>query len=484
MSLDEKADAFIAESKRIAKVIGAAEKIYIFTHIDADGISSGSIAFETARRLSIPAEIKFLKKLDDEATKLIREKRDGLVWMNDLGSGYVSRFQDMEMVIADHHQPEPVSPISGSSGQASLAESSIHHLNAHLFGIEGSTEICSSTTSYFISRAVSKNNVDLSPIALVGAVGDLQDSRHGRLTGMNRIVLEDAVNSGLVTVVRDGRFYGKETRGLTKLLEYSVDPPIPGISSEPGAAERLLQSLRINYRNGGREMTWYEIGIEERRKVMSFIVERLIAEKVPAEDINSVIGETYIINGNEGAAAGMPRDVKEFATLLNACGRYEHYETGMGICLGDREHSVSDALKLLEGHRRNVASTIRLVKGEGLSPMRKIQYFHVRDRAPDSIVGTIAGILMKSSETDSSRVIVGFAYSEGKVKVSARGNPDLVAAGLNLSDAMRRAAESVGGIGGGHSIAAGATIESGSEEAFLNALDEAVAGQLSNGHAG
>ena len=481
MSFDEKAAAFLNEAKRIAKVIASAGRIYVFTHIDADGISSGSIAYETARRLSIPVEIKFLKKLDDEATGLIREKTDGLVWMNDLGSGYISRFTGMNMVIADHHQPEPETPIAVDNGRVVLAESTIHHLNAHLFGIEGSTEICSSTTSYFISRSVSRKNIDLAPIAIVGAVGDLQDSRQGKLTGMNRIVLEDAASEGLLKVVRDGRFYGKETRGMTKLLEYSVDPPIPGISNEPGGAERLLQALRINYRSNGREMTWYEIEPEERRRIMSYIVERMIAEHMPANDINSVVGESYLIVANGGGTNGMPKDAKEFATLLNACGRYEHYDVGMGICLGDREQSLASALKLLENHRKNVANTIRLVREGGLEPMRRIQFFHVRDRAPDSIIGTIAGILMKSKDVDTSRTIVGFAYSDGKVKVSARGNAELVSRGLNLSEAMRVAAENVGGVGGGHSIAAGATIDVGRETEFLSSLDVAIEGQMSRG---
>lgn len=479
MSFDEKAAAFVSEAKRIARAITSADKIHVFTHIDADGITSGSIAYETAKRLSIPVDITFLKKLDDEATATVRSKTDSLVWMNDLGSGYISRFEGMNMVIADHHQPEPGNPMTMDNGRTVLAESSIYHLNAHLFGIEGSTEICSSTTSYFISRAVSKDNVDLSPIAIVGAVGDLQDTRHGKLTGMNRIVLEDAQNNGLLSVVRDARFYGKETRGLTKLLEYSVDPPIPGIGNDPGSAERLLQSLRIDYRRNGKELTWYEITAEERRRIMSNIVERMIAERLPVADINSVVGETYLINGNEGGSKGLPRDVKEFATLLNACGRYEHYEIGMGICIGDREKWLAEALKLLENHRRNVATTIRMVKDEGLKPMRRVQYFHVEDRAPDSIIGTIAGILMKSRDMDTSRIIVGFAYSDGKVKVSGRGNAELVQMGLNLSEAMRIAAASVGGIGGGHSIAAGATIERGSETPFLESLDEKINSQLS-----
>ncbi len=44
---------------------------------------------------------------------------------------------------------------------------------------------------------------------------------------------------------------------------------------------------------------------------------------------------------------------------------------------------------------------------------------------------------------------------------------------------MRDAAQSVGGDGGGHDIAAGATIPAGEESAFIEAADEIVSDQLS-----
>ncbi|MBX8644527.1 MAG: DHH family phosphoesterase, partial [Thermoplasmata archaeon] len=470
--MDNKQKLFIDESRRIAKVIRDASEIAIFTHIDADGITSGSIAYQVALRLGIRAEINFLKKLDDAAVETIRSRKDCLIWMNDLGSGYISRFSGLKMVIADHHEPEIENPILTENGRTRLAESSICHLNAHLFGIEGSTEISSSTTSYFIARSVDNRNKDLSAIALVGAIGDLQDSRFGKLTGMNRLVLEDALSEGCVSVIRDTKFYGKETRPLSKLLEYSVDPQIPGVSSDPGAASRLLESLGIDYRVQGREKTWRETDIDDRRKIVSFIVQKMISEGIPAEQINSIVGETYLIRDPRAEEDDrMPSDAKEFATLINACGRYEKYDTGLNLCLGRRGEVLDSALSLLDEHRRNVANTIRMVKLEGLGQMSTLQYFHTTDRAPDSIVGTIAGILMKSKDVNEAKVVVGFAYSEGKVKVSCRGNTELVGIGLNLAEAVRIAAESVGGIGGGHSIAAGATIDVGQEQNFLNSLD-------------
>jgi RecJ-like exonuclease len=80
---------------------------------------------------------------------------------------------------------------------------------------------------------------------------------------------------------------------------------------------------------------------------------------------------------------------------------------------------------------------------------------------------------------DPDRPIVAFAAkSDEETKVSARGTARLVGRGLDLSVVMREASRSVGGDGGGHDVAAGATIPAGAEEAFVDAADDVVARQL------
>jgi RecJ-like exonuclease len=51
---------------------------------------------------------------------------------------------------------------------------------------------------------------------------------------------------------------------------------------------------------------------------------------------------------------------------------------------------------------------------------------------------------------------------------------------MDLSVAIRSAAEKVGGVGGGHNIAAGATIPEKRKEEFLDALDSIVGNQLTS----
>ena len=72
------------------------------------------------------------------------------------------------------------------------------------------------------------------------------------------------------------------------------------------------------------------------------------------------------------------------------------------------------------------------------------------------------------------------------VRVAARipGQDDsqieeLVEKGLNLSTAIKHAATALDGVGGGHNIAAGATIPKGKEEEFLEILEREIKTQLS-----
>jgi RecJ-like exonuclease len=74
--------------------------------------------------------------------------------------------------------------------------------------------------------------------------------------------------------------------------------------------------------------------------------------------------------------------------------------------------------------------------------------------------------------------ILAFAEDEDGIKVSARGTPGLVRQGLDLSVVMGEAAPAVGGEGGGHDVAAGATIPAGSEAAFVEHADGVIGDQL------
>ena len=68
--------------------------------------------------------------------------------------------------------------------------------------------------------------------------------------------------------------------------------------------------------------------------------------------------------------------------------------------------------------------------------------------------------------------------SNDELHVSCRGTQYLVGKGLNLGEAMKEASNQLGGIGGGHAIAAGATIKGEKEKKFSELVDLLIANQL------
>jgi RecJ-like exonuclease len=145
--------------------------------------------------------------------------------------------------------------------------------------------------------------------------------------------------------------------------------------------------------------------------------------------------------------------------------------------MGDRGKAFTEARALLNQHRQNLVNGLKLVNEKGITPLKNIQYFDAGDSIIDTIVGIVAGMCFQMA--DRSMPILAFARTpEGEIKVSARGTNDLVRSGLDLSAAMSEAARALGGIGGGHNVAAGATIPPKAREEFLEMVDVVVGRQL------
>lgn len=448
----------------IAKIIKNSEKIHIVTHIDADGITAGSIAFKTLERLGKKVSIEFVKQLDENVIdKLIHENHE-LVWFTDLGSNISNDYPEINKIITDHHEcPE-------NSNKK-------YHLNPHLFNYDGGFELSGAGTTYFVSKAVDKKNMDLSALAIVGGCGDLQDRRYGKLVGLNKEILNDGEKIGIINSKIDIRYFGRETRSIIKLLQYANDPIIPGITGREQGCISFLQEIGIHIQEGDNYRRWIDLNKSERSIIISNIAQLLLMKGFGHKNVKRILGEVYILNNEEEGSE--VREAKEFATLLNSTARYGKCDVGLQVCLGDRLKFLEEARSLLLGHRANLVEGLQFVREEGINKRKYLQFFHAGTGVRDTIVGIITNMLLNSEDVSSDLPVVGFAdKGDGEIKVSARGTQDLVDRGLNLSHAMKKAAKAFNGVGGGHSIAAGATIPKGKEEEFLEILESEIKSQL------
>ena len=474
-----------ARARACADRLLGADAVLHASHIDADGLTSGAIATTALRRAGVPVETVFEKQLDEKAVRRIAATDYDVVLFTDFGSGQLDVIAEVEAegaftpVIADHHQP-------AGAGEDDRPETEFH-LNPLLEGIDGASELSGAGAAYLLARELAPNgdapaeanadeNRDLAALAVVGAVGDMQASA-GELSGANAAIVEEGVEAGVLETGRDLSLYGKQTRPLPKLLEYASELQIPGISNDEGGSIRFLDGLDLDLKRDGEWRTWADLAREERKAVVSALVRRAVERGVPAGRIDEIVGTTYELAAEE--AGTELRDASEFSTLLNATARYERPDVGLAVCLGNREGALTRARRLLANHRRNLSQGLDLVSKEGVRKTEHLQWFDAGDRIRETIVGIVAGMAMGTDGVDPNRPIIAFADAdEGETKVSARGTHALVRRGLDLSAVMGEASKAVGGEGGGHDVAAGATIPAGRATEFVERADEIVGRQL------
>ncbi|MBP1662377.1 MAG: phosphoesterase RecJ domain protein [Thermoplasmatales archaeon] len=264
---------------------------------------------------------------------------------------------------------------------------------------------------------------------------------------------------------------------MTKLLQYASDPLIPGVSGREDASVAFLQELQIELKQKDSWRSWVDLRKEEKRRVISAIVQMLLSKGFGYQVASRVLGETYLLcREKEGTEL---HDAKEFATLLNSTARYGQYQVGLQVCLGDRGKWLKEALNLLSGHRHNLVEGLQFAREEKIQKRTYVQYFHAGDGIRDTIIGIVTNMMLNTEEVDKGLPLIGFAHTEnGEVKVSARATQHLVDRGLDLATALTRAAQEIHGVGGGHNIAAGATIPKGKEEEFLQCVEREIKLQL------
>jgi len=453
---------FEDKAKQLADIILNESHVHIISHVDADGLTSAAIICTALERAGINYSVDFIRQLTGNVITQIADLNPGLVVFTDLGSGMCNQITNsgIRAIISDHHRIEGNHP---------------NMLNPHMFGIDGSTELSGSGTTFLIARAMG-NNDDLSGLAVVGAIGDMQQFKNNKLIGVNKYIVDIGVSCGSVICETDIMLFGKQTRPIFKMLQYSSDPFLPGLTGNEVACVNFIKEAGV-HQHGEKWLRWIDISSEEKQKIIMALFLYASQSDIPKYKIYRLMGEVYTLaKEQEGKET---RDAAEYSTLLNATARYDHADIGLAVCMGDRKVMYDRATVLLANHRKNLVDGMNLVKFQGMTKLKNLQYFDAGSKIKDTIVGIIAG-MSYSLVDDKTLPIIAFADTKDGVKVSSRGNYDLVRNGLNLAVAMNTVSTSLGGSGGGHDIAAGAFIPVENKREFILMLDKIIGEQLKN----
>ena len=468
-SLKEASETILEKTEGIIKIL---------SHHDADGLAAAAIMGRAICRAEGRPHIRIVQQLERAAIDELETDNSALIIFLDFGSGQLealSRLTHKKLVICDHHPPVPPSTRAAPEG--------IIHVNPHLFGVDGTTEISGSGVTYLVAREMAPSNTKMADIALVGALGDRQDrGTKSSVVGLNRTILDWGIQEEILEESLDLRFFGRETRPIHVCIEYTTDPFIPGLTGNREKCLKFLEDAGIEPKEGEKWRTLLDLSQEERTILVTNLVVHMLEYGMDTIQAEQIVGTVYSLLKEQPNSP--LRDAREYAALLNACGRIHHPGLGVAVAMHDRSENFRLAVNTAKEYRRKLAVAIgyllenpRMIRED----KKSFRYFIGNEIIDHTIVGTIASIAISSRIVPNEKPLFGLAETgEGTIKVSARGTHELVKKGLDLGAVLRDvvALEPITGEAGGHDIAGGARIPQGKEETFLNRLETALLRQI------
>jgi len=457
---------------KISDCIKSKKSILVTTHIDCDGLTSGSIITKALIRAGARCTVRTSKEFSKNVIDSLKKDQRDFHIITDLAGGFADKLDQSlgeNWIVLDHHQIP----------QQEYDNKKI--INAWKYGIDGGSEICAGGMAYLAAMSLDDQNSDLSAIAVVSALGDRQDQGERKsFVGKNFEIANTAKEEGLLETDLDLLLVGRETRALPDALAFTSQPFMEGLTWNRDACLSLLNSSGIQLKDGGRWRVPAELNDEEKRLIIQTIT-KFISGKNATEIMSELIGYTYTFPREDKRS--FLRDGREFSTMLNSCGRISRSGVGIAICMGDRNKILKEGESILTDYRKLIREYMNILTNERwrISESETCVMVNGEGIVPEMMTGTISSLMAGSPKNAGKIIILRTDGEENTVKFSSRKSFGCKS-GINLSELMRGGAEKFNGIGGGHNAAAGAKITKDKLDGFLNYLEVNVVKVSSSGN--
>ena len=434
--------------------------INVLTHYDADGLVAGGLVARFLSSIGREFLLRTTVDLTDDVLSGFLGLGGRLNVFVDLGSGDLDRIIDMrgdrEVVIIDHHK-------------LSREPDGVTILNPELHGFDGGATGCASILSGLLGYQLTGDPYFLG-VSLVGAAGDMQLANPVDVTKM---VLDKAVEMGVAEVRKDFIFFSSHSLPLHKAITWSFNPYIPHFTGRDDVGLMLVKRSGIDY-DPSKGRTVDSLNDLERNRLLEVIVQYIAGLGIKDLRPGDLIRNFVVLRFEEHP---LLRHVDEFANLVNTTGRMGEERLGLLLAYGVRGGVVDRAIELYMERRRFIAKYLEMADRSAKIYDDTVAIVDLRghDFNP-RFSGTISTILSRSLKYQD-KVVILLARSERGVKLSARAPRHLVERGFNLAEIMRDLSKRFSGIGGGHNVAAGATLE-GSTDTLVKEIVEAVKSRL------
>jgi RecJ-like exonuclease len=425
------------------------EEILIVGHIDTDGLCTTAILVDALEGQGYKVRNMHVQHINEDVIGQIQNDEAPIIMCADIGSGFLDELTKLEnksVYVIDHHEPK---------GEAK----DVVQINPRLQEVTENNSISGSGVAYFFSLGLHPDNKGLAYIAVIGALGDAQMNR--TISPLNERILNYAVVQKTVRVGRRLKLHGIYSRPLTKVLEYSSDLQIPGVTNNAEGVLDLLDELHIQPEWKGRPRKFFHLNTEEKKALTRKIIE--------LKDSDDVFTPTYNLMDEP---VKQLRDLREYATILNACGRLEQYDVGIDAVLGN-DDAKEEAVQAHREYKKKLWEANKFVRESDIEHTDNLMVVNFENELPTSIVGIVASMIARNRQYPDGMIACVLARDNKETKISLRVSHD--AEGKELNRVLSELVEPFDGIAGGHDNAAGAVIATEHEEAFITSIKEKLA---------
>ncbi len=406
------------------------KEIQIISHFDTDGISSAAIIVKMLKQLNQTFSLKILKSLNKEDIDSLDKEKIALFL--DLGSGsleYLKKSKIRKIYIIDHHEITEEIPLN------------VEIINPYLHEKQ---KISTSSLAYLFSREIIGKNHELGKLAIIGMIGDQLEKE---IDSLNHGILEESDIH-----IKKGLMIYPSTRPLNKVLEFTLDPFIPGVTGNPEGIIDLLRESNLSPEKG-KYKSLIELTEEEMEKLVTSVILRN-----PKTKNKKLLGNLYLVK-----MFGKLEDAREISAKINACSRNGDPMTALSFCLENNlSRKKADSIHIK--HKQQIISGLKFIENSQKISGKGFEIINAKDKIKDTVIGTITSILANSPEYEESTIILGMAYNGKEIKISAR---NVGKRGRNVREILAKTMSFFQGEVGGHEFAAGCTIPFDKEDEFI-----------------
>ncbi len=423
--IKEIAEEFLGKSKE--------RGIQIISHFDTDGITSVTIMIQALKKIDRTFSVKIVKSLEEQF--IFDLPKDKIILFLDLASGSLNHIAEAglkDVFIIDHHEIIQQIP------------ENVRIINPEL---NSKQKISSSCLTYLFCKEIDEENRKFAKLAVLGMIGDTLEKNIERL---DNGILED----GEIKKKRGLTIY-PSTRPLNRTLEFCSDPYIPEVTGNPAGVLELLRETGLNSANG-KCKSLMELNEEEMKKLITAIMLRN-----PKTKNKDIIGDIFLIK-----FFNKLEDARELSAKINACSRFGESGTAIQFCM--EIPNIKEKVESIHArYRQELLSAIKFAFASTSIKGRGFLIINAKNNIRDTMIGTIASILSKSSLYEEGTLVTLLAYYEDKIKISARIVGEK---GRNAREILNSIIEKIGGEAGGHQFAAGCIISREKEKEFIDLL--------------